>query len=240
MPRLTRTAVVDAALDVAYRRGLDSLTIRKIATQLGVSPMAIYWHVKNKDELLDAMGDRVCQDLEITVDPAATWWEQLRTVLEDFMRALRAHPGAADIVVPRMLFSPNSREAMELVLRVLGEAGFSLPDATQLARHGVRVAISLITEPLFTGVEVEPDGVARFRRVPEHPRVGRTSRRSHLASGVREARSRHLHRGRQGPGPRDRHSVLIRSNALDILSGGEVSSVGAGFAEPKQSTLGVQ
>ena len=164
MPRLTRTAVVDAALDVAYRRGLDSLTIRKIATQLGVSPMAIYWHVKNKDELLDAMGDRVCQDLEITVDPAAPWWEQLRTVLEDFMRALRAHPGAADIVVPRMLFSPNSREAMELVLRVLGEAGFSLPDATQLARHGVRVAISLITEPLFTGVEVEPERRAHVER----------------------------------------------------------------------------
>ena len=157
VPRLTRTAVVDAALEVAYRRGLDSLTIRKIATELGVSPMAIYWHVKNKDELLDAMGDRVCQDLEITVDPTATWWEQLRTVLEDFMRALRAHPGAATIVVPRMLFSPNSRAAMELSLKLLGEAGFSLSDATQLARHGVRVAISLITEPLFTGVEVEPE-----------------------------------------------------------------------------------
>ncbi|WP_415973187.1 TetR/AcrR family transcriptional regulator [Rhodococcus sp. 077-4] len=156
MPRLTRTAVVDAALDVAYRRGLDSLTIRKIAAELDVSPMAIYWHVKNKDELLDAMGDRVCQDLEITVDPTAPWWEQLRTIHEDFMRALRAHPGAATIVVPRMLFSPNSRAAMELGLKLLGEAGFSIPDATQLARQGVRVAISLITEPLFTGVEVEP------------------------------------------------------------------------------------
>lgn len=164
MPRLTRTAVVDAALDVSRHRGLDALTIRKIATELGVSPMAIYWHVKNKDELLDAMGDRVCQDLEITVDPAAPWWEQLRTVLKDFMRALRAHPGAADIVVPRMLFSPNSRWAMELALRVLGEAGFSLPDATQLARHGVRVAISLITEPLFTGVEVEPERRAHVER----------------------------------------------------------------------------
>ena len=157
MPRLTRTAVVDAALDVAYRHGLDSLTIRKIATELGVSPMAIYWHVKNKDELLDAMGDRVCEDLEITVDPTTTWWEQLRTVLEDFMRALRAHPGAAPIVVPRMLFSPNSRAAMELNLKLLRDAGFSLSDATQLARHGVRVAISLIAEPLFTGVDVEPD-----------------------------------------------------------------------------------
>ncbi|MFI8568405.1 TetR/AcrR family transcriptional regulator [Rhodococcus sp. NPDC078407] len=151
MPRLTRTAVVDAALDVAYRHGLDSLTIRKIATELNVSPMAIYWHVKNKDELLDAMGDRVCQELELTGDSSAPWWEQLGTVLEDFMRALRAHPGAADIAVPRMLFSPNSREAMEVALKALGDAGFSLTDATQLARHGVRVAISLVTEPLFTG-----------------------------------------------------------------------------------------
>ncbi|MFY2789689.1 TetR family transcriptional regulator [Rhodococcus sp. MALMAid1271] len=157
MPRLTRTAVVDAALDVAYHHGLDSLTIRKIAGELGVSPMAIYWHVKNKDELLDAMGDRVCEQLEVTVDPTAEWWEQLRTVLEDFMRALRKHPGAATIVVPRMLFSANSRAAMELTLKLLRQAGFSLPDATQLARQGVRVAISLITEPLFTGVDVEPE-----------------------------------------------------------------------------------
>lgn len=157
MPRLTRTAVVDAALDVSRHRGLDALTIRKIATELGVSPMAIYWHVKNKDELLDAMGDRVCEKLELTVDPTDPWWQQLRTLLEDFMRALRAHPGASDIVVPRMLFSPNSRVAMELSLKLLREAGFSIADATQLARQGVRLAISLIDEPLFTGVEVEPE-----------------------------------------------------------------------------------
>lgn len=161
---MTRTAVVDAALDVVDRHGLESLTVRKVATELGASPMAIYWHVQNKAELVDAMGDRICESIEITVDDTAPWWEQLRTLLDDFLRALRTHPGGAQIVVPRLLFSSSGREALELNLQLLRSAGFSTPDATQLARQGVRVAISLVTEPLFTGVEVDEERARSIER----------------------------------------------------------------------------
>ena len=51
-PRLTRAAVVDRALALVDKSGLDALTIRKLATELGVTPMALYWHFRGKDELL--------------------------------------------------------------------------------------------------------------------------------------------------------------------------------------------
>ena len=54
---LSREAMIDHALDVADTDGLAAVSIRRIAQDFGVTPMALYWHVKNKDELLAAMGD---------------------------------------------------------------------------------------------------------------------------------------------------------------------------------------
>ncbi|NMM92301.1 hypothetical protein B2J88_51100 [Rhodococcus sp. SRB_17] len=164
--------MVDGALDVAHVRGLEGLTIRRLADALGVSPMAIYWHVKNKDELLDAMGDRVCRGLELTADPADSWDEQLRTLLTDFMRVLARYPGAAPIVMPRMLYSDTGRQLMELSLGLLRSAGFNVQEATQLARHGVRTVVGLINEPLFTGSDLEPEQHAQLESEYETMRAG--------------------------------------------------------------------
>jgi TetR/AcrR family tetracycline transcriptional repressor len=79
---LTRDAVVEVALTMADAGGLDTLTIRRLATHFGVTPMALYWHVKNKDELLDAMGDAVFAAVSCsrrTIGPgwtstATCWW----------------------------------------------------------------------------------------------------------------------------------------------------------------------
>ena len=57
--RLTRAVVVDRALQLADADGLEALTIRKLATDLGVTPMALYWHFRSKDELLDGLTERL-------------------------------------------------------------------------------------------------------------------------------------------------------------------------------------
>lgn len=160
------------ALDVAYTQGLDGLTIRRLADTLGVSPMAIYWHVKNKDELVEAMGDRVCRDLELTVDPADPWDAQLRTLLTDFMRVLVRYPGAAPIVMPRMLYSDTGRNLMELSLGLLRAACFTVQEATLLARHGVRTVVGFVNEPLFTGSVLEPERRAQLEAEYETMRTG--------------------------------------------------------------------
>ena len=62
---LSREAVIDHALAVADLDGLDAVSIRRIAQDFGVTPMALYWHVKNKDELLAAMGDRILSVIDM-------------------------------------------------------------------------------------------------------------------------------------------------------------------------------
>ena len=57
--------------------------------------MALYWHFRSKDELLDGLAERVWSEIDIDVDPRAPWPDQLRGLLESLLRVLRAHPAAA-------------------------------------------------------------------------------------------------------------------------------------------------
>ena len=63
---LSRAAIVERALTVMDTEGPDAVTIRRIAQEFGVTPMALYWHVANKDELLAAMGDALLADVDAT------------------------------------------------------------------------------------------------------------------------------------------------------------------------------
>src|SRR5512135_623562 len=66
--RLSKQAVVQRALALADAEGLDALTIRRLATELGVTPMALYWHFRNKEELLAGLADQVWGELDTDVD----------------------------------------------------------------------------------------------------------------------------------------------------------------------------
>ena len=58
-PRLSRDAILDRALAIADADGVDALSVRRLARELGVTPMALYWHFENKEALLHALGDRL-------------------------------------------------------------------------------------------------------------------------------------------------------------------------------------
>jgi TetR/AcrR family transcriptional regulator, tetracycline repressor protein len=142
-PELSRQALVDHALDVADREGLDAVAIRRIANDFGVTPMALYWHVRNKDELLDAMGDRIFEALDI---PAADgdWLGQVRAAVVSLVDALRRHPGSVDLAMPRVLASPSGQALAERTLGALRGAGFSVREASDLARQALLTAIILV------------------------------------------------------------------------------------------------
>ena len=97
--RLTKAAVVDRALALVDKTGLDALTIRKLATELGVTPMALYWHFRSKDDLLEGLGERLWSEIDLTVDRAAPWTEQIRSLLESLLKVLRAHPAAPQLLL---------------------------------------------------------------------------------------------------------------------------------------------
>ena len=76
MSRLTRDAVLAEALALGDTRGCDAVTIRGVADRLGVTPMALYRHVGDKDGLLDGLADTLYAELRLP-DPADDWWEGL-------------------------------------------------------------------------------------------------------------------------------------------------------------------
>jgi AcrR family transcriptional regulator len=142
---LSRDAIVECALTVMDLEGPDAVTIRRIATEFGVTPMALYWHVANKDELLDAMGDALLAG--VTPPPATgSWSVQLRAVIETLIDNLSAHPAAAELVFPRILVTEPGLAITEFTLALLEDAGFSREQAADLARMGLQTAMMLVTQ----------------------------------------------------------------------------------------------
>src|SRR6516162_5180058 len=90
--RLSKKAVADRGLALADAEGLDGLTIRRLAADLGVTPMALYWHFRSKEELLDGLADQVWAEIDTDVDSSADWVDQLRALLSSLVKVLRRHP----------------------------------------------------------------------------------------------------------------------------------------------------
>lgn len=146
--RLSKRAVVDKALALADATGLDALTIRKLAQELGVTPMALYWHFRSKEELLDGLADRVWAEIDVNVDPAAPWPAQLRTMVESLVRVLREHPAAPQLLMNSDKQGENGLRVIEVALEVLRGAGFDPLYASEIARSGLWTGIMLVmSEP---------------------------------------------------------------------------------------------
>ena len=148
--RLTKQAVVDRALALGDAEGLEALTIRRIAAELGVTPMALYWHFRNKEELLAGLGDQIWSELDTDVDPAASWDLQLRGLLESLLHVLRAHPCASQLILEGEKQSDAALVASETALAVLRRGGFDPEHAAEIARSALWTGLMLVmSEPGF-------------------------------------------------------------------------------------------
>jgi AcrR family transcriptional regulator len=128
-PPLTRERVVAQALMVIAEEGVAALTMRTLATRLGVVPGALYRHVRNKEQLQDLVLDGVLAEVDCNLDPALPWTQQL-TVLAHRLRAvLEAHPGVAGLLQLRDPLGPHSLAVAEAFLGPLQAAGFGQREA---------------------------------------------------------------------------------------------------------------
>jgi TetR/AcrR family transcriptional regulator, tetracycline repressor protein len=142
---LSRDAIVERALTVMDAEGPDAITIRRIANEFGVTPMALYWHVANKEELHAAMGDALLAGVR---PPPATgpWHVQLRGVVDTLITELSRHPAAAELALPRMLQTEPGLRLAEFTLTLLQGVGFTRDQAADLARMGLQTALMLVTQ----------------------------------------------------------------------------------------------
>lgn len=142
---LTPQTVVEGALALAGSEGLEAVTIRRLAKDLGVTPMALYWHFRSKGELLDGVAARIFEEIDLSVDASAAWQEQLRALLGSMVDVLRAHPSTAILLSTRTASSESSLRATEAVLDILRRGGFSPTEATQIARHALSTINNLVS-----------------------------------------------------------------------------------------------
>jgi AcrR family transcriptional regulator len=122
--RLTRERVIQAALAVADSGGLGSLTIRSLAKELGAKPMSVYYHVANKDEILDALVDVVFGEIQLPV-PGGDWRSQMRQRACSAREVLARHRWAIGLLESRTDPGPANLRHHDTVIATLQAAGFS-------------------------------------------------------------------------------------------------------------------
>ena len=128
-PRLTRDRVVAEALALIAEDGIQALTMRSLAARLGVVPGAVYHHVRNKQQLQDLILDNVLAEVDVHLDHALGWTDQLKALAHRLRQVLEAHPGVAGILKTRDPLGPHSLALAEAFLDPLEAAGFCDRDA---------------------------------------------------------------------------------------------------------------
>jgi AcrR family transcriptional regulator len=134
-PRLSRERVLRAAVTLADEGGIDALSMRRLAKELGVEAMSLYNHVANKDDILDGIVDIAMGEIEIPSDDT-DWKASIRQSAISAYEALVRHPWACSLMMSKPRISNARMLWMEGVLRTLREAGFSA-DMTHHAYHAL-------------------------------------------------------------------------------------------------------
>jgi AcrR family transcriptional regulator len=131
---LSRGPVLEAARRIADEEGVDRLTMRRLAAELGVMPNALYTYFPQKDALLDALLDDLLAGVEAG-DPAdGHWREGLVRLMDSTRRLLLAHPQLASAFIARPGLGPNAVRLGELSLELLRRAGLDGERAVEALR----------------------------------------------------------------------------------------------------------
>lgn len=130
---LSRERILAAALALADREGLEAVSMRRLAEELGAGTMTLYTYFRGKDELLDAAVDQAAAAVTIPPDEGS-WESQLRALIKEIYCSLVEHPSGVQLRRSRPILSPAALRTTEAGLRILLRAGFSRTDAARAWR----------------------------------------------------------------------------------------------------------
>ncbi|MEQ4718883.1 TetR/AcrR family transcriptional regulator C-terminal domain-containing protein [Nonomuraea sp. B19D2] len=125
-PGLTRQTLIETALRLLDEVGLEGLTVRRLAAELGVQSPALYWHIRSKQELLDGMADAII--LAAGMGPprhGEAWQDWLARRARAFRQSLLAHRDGARIVADAAWLSPATVRAFNDELAAMVDRGFT-------------------------------------------------------------------------------------------------------------------
>lgn len=151
---LDRTQILQAALDLIDRDGLDALTMRRLATELGVDPMTVHYHAEGKERLLDGVAGLLWEEID-RPEPSGSPADVLRTLARSTRALFHRHPQAAPLIFRCSALSPSELELFRAYLDALAAGGLDDPGA--VLRPVLSYALGTgYAEVAMLGVQCEP------------------------------------------------------------------------------------
>jgi AcrR family transcriptional regulator len=174
---LSRSVIVDAALELVAQNGLDAVTLRKVADHLDTGPSSLYVYVENRDELLERMLDRALSEVAEVPIKHKRWRRRLVELFTEVLEVLDRYPGIAQAASASPLSSPAAAAVGDNALGLLREGGLGQQSAVwtrdTLVLFTVATAIQHAAmrrmEPAHAGRQPED---ADDAAVAEHGSVG--------------------------------------------------------------------
>jgi TetR/AcrR family tetracycline transcriptional repressor len=165
MPEIRRAHIVEAALELLDRDGLAGVTTRRIADRLGIRSASLYWHIHDREELLDLLSERIVASARFP-DPFAGWRMQVEALMEEFLRCLLEHRDGARVIAGRPPMGRVRLRGAEMLLRALTDAGLSDQQAIDaglvLTTYVVGFALEQQASVDTTGPEVDEAFAAEY------------------------------------------------------------------------------
>lgn len=121
---LSRADIVAAAVRIAHEEGLERMSMRRIAAELGTGVMTLYHYVPNRDDLVELMVDQVAGEVELPEQPSSDWRADLTLTAHQRRALWLRHPWLATRTPGHPIWGPNTLRQQEFVLGTL--AGFEL------------------------------------------------------------------------------------------------------------------
>jgi AcrR family transcriptional regulator len=132
-PQIDRAGILGAAMALADERGLEAVTMHAVAQRLGVTPMALYRHVDDKQALLDGLVEQLLTSYPLP--PADTPWDGRLTAMAQAVRSTaKRHPAVFPLLLSRPAITPAARVVRDYVQVALREAGLDAAAAARAER----------------------------------------------------------------------------------------------------------
>lgn len=142
---LTRERVVDAAIALLQECGLDALSTRGLAQRLGVQAPALYWHIRNKEQLLALVADAICVCMQLPARDLP-FRARLGTIGSEYRRVLLAHRDAPRIFAEHAPLGPRRLQLYEEAVSAFLDRGFPIEEAAAMATFFRHFLLGMVTE----------------------------------------------------------------------------------------------
>jgi len=162
---LNQRRIVDEALALLSKEGLEAVSMRRVAHALNTGPASLYAHLRNKDELQQLMLDRLIGEVTVPEPKPTRWREQLKELMRAMVRVMTKHSGSAQLAIATAVpTGPHALRVTEGMLAILRSGGLS-DRVAALAGDLITTCTCALALEADTWAHAQPDPMAAEQRI---------------------------------------------------------------------------